>query len=129
MSQTLFKNACRIHTSFAITRYLMSNACGRENGAEKADRHRELCQFYVAAAFGLTDPALAHRRHEKEYRAVHTATQRLTDYLDETIGFPLTGQPDYEVLGPLFFEQFHALAMSVLLKSSHPPGAAHDSHD
>jgi hypothetical protein len=113
-----FKNACRIHTSFAIARYLMSNAGGRPNGAEKALRHRELCQFYVAAVHGVADPELVHREHDAIYQAVHTATQELTDYLDEVIGFPVEERPDYDKLEPLFFEHFHRLAMTALASNA-----------
>lgn len=114
MADLYFKNACRIHISFAIGRYLMSNAEGRQNGAEKAQRHREMCQFYVAAVRGVDDPERVHFAHDDDYQAVHTATQALTDYLDETIGFPLESDPDYDRLEPLFFERFHELAMSAL---------------
>lgn len=109
-----FKNACRIHTNFFVGRYLMSNAAGRQNGAEKAQVHRELCQFYVAAVHGISDPELVHREHDEIYQAVHSATQALTDYLDEVIGFPLESDPDYDKLVPLFFERFHQLAMTSL---------------
>jgi hypothetical protein len=109
----LFKSACRIHTSFMVARYLMANADGRQDGAEKAQRHLELCQFYVAAIHG-TDPEQAACDHTEELEAVHEATQELTSYLDEQIGFPLTGRPDYDRLGPMFFERFHALAMAAL---------------
>lgn len=109
----LFKNACRIHTDLAVHRYLMSNAAGRECGAEKALRHAELCSFYVGA-FHASNPDHAARDHEADFKAVHTATQALIDYLDERIGFPLGSMPDYDKLAPLFFEQFHSLAVQAL---------------
>lgn len=112
----LFKNACRIHTKFATYRYLMSNTAGRLCGAEKAQRHAELCSFYVGA-FHASDPEHAARDHEADFKAVHTATQALTDYLDERIGFPLDSVPDYDKLAPLFFEQFHGLAVQALRPS------------
>ncbi len=115
--QNLFKNACRISTRFLISRYLLSNTDGRLDGAEKATRHQELCEFYVASVLGLPDPDLVRRRSglgEDLYQAVHEKTQDLTDYLDEVIGFPLKGKPDHDVLEPLFFDKFHELAMSVL---------------
>ena len=110
----LFKQACKIHTQGLIARYLISNADGRQDGAEKAHRHQELCCFYVAVYFGLDDPDTVRRKHEAEYKAVHAKTQELTDYLDEIIRFPLQGRPDYRALIPLFFEKFHELALSVL---------------
>lgn len=109
-----FKNACRLHTNFTIGRYLMSNAHGRWDGAEKAQRHIELCQFYVAAFRGLND-AEKVELDGKDFKAVHSATQQLTDRLDEAIGFPLDKTPDYAKLEPLFFEQFHSLATQALI--------------
>jgi len=109
-----FKQTCWLHLSFTINRYLMSNAEGRHDGHEKAHRHIELCRFYVAAVRGCSHEDQARRRYEDDYQAVHTQTQELTDYLDERIGFPLKGLPDYDKLAPLFFEQFHALALTAL---------------
>lgn len=109
----LFKNACRIHLDFMIHRYLMANAEGREDGAEKAQRHLEMCYFYLAAFNGVSEDQ-ARRDFIDEYSALHDHTQALTDYLDEQIGFPLKGRPDYETLAPLFFERFHELAMEHL---------------
>lgn len=110
----LFKQASWLFCQFPINRYLMSNAHGRQDGAEKAMRHIELCSFYVAAVKGLNSTEMAIRLHEDEFRAVHDKTQELTDYLDEAIGFPLDSRPDYETLAPLFFEKFHALALEAL---------------
>ena len=113
----MFKQACRLHLNFAIHRYLMSNASGRMDGHEKAQRHIELCTFYVAAVRGVDDLDMVRRGldcHEDDYQAVHDATQALTDHLDEVIGFPLEGRPDYGALAPLFFERFHMLAMQAL---------------
>lgn len=108
-----FKHVCWLHTRRIIARYLMSNAEGRWDGAEKAQRHRELCQFYVAAVRVMEDPSRIDVT-SSDYLSVHKQTQELTDRLDEAIGFPLAGRPDYDVLEPKFFERFHALAMSVL---------------
>ena len=109
-----YKHVCWINTAWTIHRYLMSNADGRWDGAEKALRHRELCQFYVAAVRGQ-EPDAVQSVDNPDYTAVHDATaEGLTDRLDEVIGFPITGRPDYDSLAPKFFEQFHALAMSAL---------------
>jgi hypothetical protein len=78
-------------------------------------RHIELCTFYVAAVRGIDDVDMVRRSdREKDYQAVHSHTQTLTDCLDERIGFPLDSRPDYARLAPLFFDQFHRLAMEVL---------------
>jgi len=108
-----FKNACRLHTGFAIGRYLMSNAHGHWNGAEKAQCHIQLCQFYVAVVRGFDDAEKVELDGE-DFKAVREMTQQLTDRLDEVIGFPIDSTPDYEKLEPLFFDHFHVLAMQAL---------------
>lgn len=108
-----FKQACWLNVQFAIGRYLISNAHGRRDGAEKATRHEELCRFYVAVIRGV-DPEQVRRQYEDDYQAVHTHTQALTDHLDEAIGFPLDSRPDYDVLALKFFERFHELAMEAM---------------
>lgn len=105
-----FENACRIHLLPLIHRYLMANAEGRWNGAEKAQRHREMCQFYAAVRRGQPDPE-AVPTDDPNYRRIHSKTQQLTDRLDEAIGFPLSGTPDYDFLAPRFFDLFHELAV------------------
>lgn len=114
----MFKQACWLHLSHTIHRYLMSNADGRQDGAEKAMRHIQLCTFYVAAVRGVDDLDRVRSgypvAYEDDFQAVHSATQELTDHLDEVIGFPLKGRPDYDTLAPLFFQRFHALAMGAL---------------
>lgn len=110
----MLETACRIHTDFMVGRYLMANAEGRWDGAEKALRHRDLCSFYVAIFHGYADPEKAARENRDTYDAVHSATQKLTDHLDEVIGFPLRGAPDYDQLAPAFFKRFNTLAMEGL---------------
>jgi hypothetical protein len=108
-----FKHAIWLHLSFAVNRYLMSNADGRINGAEKGTRHLEMSTFYVAVVKGVEEQ-FARMHYRTECTAVHDHTQSLTDNLDLEIGFPLIGRPDYDTLAPLFFEKFHALAMQAL---------------
>ena len=91
----------------------MSNAHGHWNGAEKALRHIELCQFYVAAVRGFDD-AEKVELDGADFKAVRELTQGLTDRLDEVIGFPTESTPDYDKLEPLFFEHFHTLAVRAL---------------
>ena len=111
-SPDFFKRAARIHTGTAVARYLMANAYGRWDGVLKAHCHRELCSFYVAIHLGVAPEQV--QLDEPPYEAVHTATQVLTDALDEEIGFPLDQTPDYDKLEPLFFERFHTLALQAL---------------
>ncbi len=108
-----FRQACWLSLQHAVVRYLMSNSAGRLDGAEKALRHTELCTFYVAAVRGV-ELDRVRRLHEEDYQRVHEQTQQLTDYLDEVIGFPLVGVPDYDQLAPLFFSHFHELALAAL---------------
>ena len=101
---------------FSIHRCLMSNAHGRWNGAEKSQRHIELCSIYLAVLHG-TDQESAMTDHEIQFRAVHEKTQELTDALDEEIGFPLESRPDYDKLAPLFFDKFIELAEAAVGKA------------
>lgn len=110
-----FKHVCWLYTRHAIVRYLMSNAEGRWSGGEKAERHMELCKFYVAAVRGHDDPDTVRRQFEDDYQSVHRKTQILTDNLDTEIDFPLKGRPNYEKLDRAFFDKFHDLAMSALM--------------
>lgn len=107
------RQACWIHTQWMIGRYLMANAEGRADGAEKAQRHRELCLFYVALFRG-GDPEYAGRDFPEDYDRLHAESQELTSRMDEAIGFPIKGIPDYDKLGPLFFQQFHEIALRVM---------------
>lgn len=108
-----FKNACRIFMHPLIYRYLIVNTEGRLNGFEKSERHKEMCQFYVAAHLGFPDIDSVDVCGES-YTSVHASTQKLTDYMDEKIGFPIHGVPDYDNLAGKFFDIFHELAVEAL---------------
>lgn len=98
--------------SFDVHRYLMSCADGRWDGAEKAQRHQNLCRMYIASVKGCeVDQALM--LHYDYWNAIHEKTQELTSCMDDRIGFPLHGRPDYDKLAPLFFDEFIRLADSV----------------
>lgn len=107
------RHAMWLHLQPQISKYLMSCSEGSWSGANKALTHIEMCQFYVAVYRGI-DPDRVRRYNEADFKAVHTATQALTDHLDEEIGFPLMGKPDYDRLEPAFFERFHELATQQL---------------
>lgn len=110
----MFKQSCWNHCSFIIGRYLMSNAEGRWDGVEKALRHMELCKFYVSVARQIEIDKVDICEDEL-YLKIHEYTaEKLTNRLDETIGFPIQGRPDYDNLEPLFFKKFHTLAMIVI---------------
>lgn len=111
-----------------IHRYLMSCAHERWNGAEKATRHIELCNHYVATFLGGTlEDAMSD--HEAAWKAVHDGTQALTGYLDEVIGFPLDSRPDYDTLAPKFFAEFHRLAVAELATSGTSTAGAAQAPD
>ena len=113
--EKLFKQACKIHTQFMVARYLMANSEGRLDGAEKAQRHIELCEFYAALAFGWSDPDSVQGSVDgaiELFQKIHYETaEKLTDRMDEVIGFPVTGRPNYGKLGSLFFDAFHDVAI------------------
>jgi hypothetical protein len=100
---------------FDIHRYLMSNADGRWDGAEKAERHINLSYIYVASRHGTPIDLAARIRFGEGigkmlYSHIHDGTTPLTDYMDEVIGFPLEGRPEYDELAPKFFKEFIRLA-------------------
>lgn len=98
---------------FDINRYLMSNADGRQDGAEKAECHFRLCKTFLAGYFKCEiDSAMS--LHYTRFDMLHSATQELTDNLPDEIGFPLKGRPDYDKLAPLFFDKFLDIAYKSL---------------
>lgn len=102
---------------FPINRYLMSVTFNRWSGAEKAERHQELCKIYLAVRRIITlDEVLTDYYDNGQYQEVHAKTQELTDHLDEVIGFPLDDiLPDYDYYAPLFFNKFMELADTALI--------------
>lgn len=106
------KNVCYLFTEDLMYRYLLSNSYGQWNGALKAQCHIALCQFYVAIYRGIELDAVMI--DSPEFRAVREGTQKLTNHLDEVIGFPLDVVPDFEKYEPLFFDKFHRFALESL---------------
>jgi len=126
-----FKHAFWLLSRHTIARYLLSNTIGREDGYEKAERHRELCQMFVALKYSVTpeesweyDRQRISRRYdslklsksticlagEAPIDFVHDHTQELTGHL-EKIGMPMDKTyPDYDVLAKKFNERFLELA-------------------
>lgn len=122
------KNLLRMMARFDVARYLMSNAHGRWDGAEKAQRHINLSNLFVAWWFELPNAESGARFKVKTGKysdsfdsismIVHNATRPLTDYLDEVIDFPLESRPDYDKLSPKFFDKFYELATTKLQEIS-----------
>ncbi|SFF33342.1 hypothetical protein [Paracidovorax wautersii] len=125
MNHPLVKHSLWLALEHTVNRYLMSNAHGRQSGAEKAQRHDELCCHYVAT-FRQTSLDKVKRTHEDEYQRVREHTRQLTDHLDTVIGFPLNSTPDYEDLASKFFTAFHLHAVAALCGSAAAP--AEDEH-
>ncbi|NWC83117.1 hypothetical protein HX798_22915 [Pseudomonas putida] len=127
----LFKQACWLLCETPIHGLLRSNSVGREDKVEKAKRQHELCSFYVAVAMGLSCTSQASKLYEAEFTAVYDTTLRLTDYLEKVTGFPLSPRADYDALAPLFFDNFHELALAALQTTSErspslsPPARSH----
>jgi hypothetical protein len=113
-----YRQACWLALSHDVNRYLIANAEGRWDGAAKARHHIELCTFMVASWRGIEreDVELGGA----DFDLVHRATQELTDNMDEQIGFPLAGRPDYDRLAPLFFAKFFGLACTALCSAPVP---------
>lgn len=103
---------------FNVNRYLMANAKGRRDGAEKAEVHMSLSRKFVAWWFGIEVDQASYVSCAGSERlawvVVHDGTQKLTDKLDEVIGFPLDSRPDYDDLAPKFFMKFYELAIKEL---------------
>lgn len=121
MNGIFFRRACWIGLEFHIIRYLMANTAGRLDGAEKSERHREICRFYIAIGSG-DHPDVAIRNNMDAHKTLHRLTQDiLTDRMDEVIGFPLEStHPDYDMLSEKFFGVFHDAAVGFLEKNFPP---------
>lgn len=92
----------------SIYRYLLSNAHGRLNGYEKAEKHIELSAIFIASKLLCS---IEEAKHDDRWILIHDATQELTDNLDREIGFPIHESPDnYDELARKFFDRFLKLA-------------------
>jgi len=107
----MLKRAMRNAVSFDIIRYLIVNSPGRGDGFEKAERHREICRYFVSVLCDIDIEKV--NTLTPEYKAVHTGTQKLTGYLDIEIGLPMDPEVDldYDTLEPKFFDRFYELAV------------------
>lgn len=103
-----------LQMSFDVHRYLVSNSEGRLDGFEKGTRHENLVNIYVASRMGCElDKSFRHLEYAE---AVHMKTRALTDYMDEVIGFPIIGIPNYDELAPKFFKKFVELCDQVMIE-------------
>jgi hypothetical protein len=81
-------NATFAAMEFDINRYLIAS---RRNGAEKAERHRELTETFLRVY------AKKWQRRDRDlYTKVHDATQELTNHLDK-LGLQADGHYDDDV--------------------------------
>lgn len=105
------KHMLWLSMSVDVHHYLMSNSEGRLDGSEKYNRHKNLIDLYVAGKVGCElDSCFDYIEY---WEAIHDKTQELTGYMDEVIGFPITGRPDYDDLAPKFFKEFIKLCDEV----------------
>lgn len=104
-------------TCHDMERYLQANASGGPFHAKGAI-HRRLVGYYVAVWYGLDDLYVIEDAgvHAPDVTmAVHLATQQVTSYLDEAIGFPVdNSRIDYAHYTPLLFAKFHEVAVATL---------------
>ena len=112
MDRTM-KHAFWLLSQFDIHRYLMANTAGRLSGAEKAERHRDICSKFIALAKRIeVDDVLKH--HHELHRKIHDHSQALTNHLDREIGFPVGDKfPDYDRLAKRFSRRFVQLAEEI----------------
>ena len=79
------------------------------------------CKFSSAQVLGHLSTAAQSAASASGARVARTPSRPKTincaPCLDERIGFPLDSVPDYDKLAPLFFEQFHGLAVQALRPS------------
>jgi len=93
---------------FSIARYLLANTHGRLDGHEKAERHIELSAIFIASKRLCS---IEKAKSDEYLMLIHDATRKLTDCLDEEIGFPINECPDnYDELSRRFFDKFLKLA-------------------
>lgn len=105
------RNACQSAAMFDCARYIL--AVSRHDGAEKAERHQRLSDFYTAVATGC-DPDNARRDAFPLYKRIHDDTKKLTDNLDREIGLLPGRRPDLDAMKPAFFDRFHDLAITAI---------------
>ncbi len=114
-----YENLLWLQMEPVINKYLQSNSNGAPNGALKAHYHVQLCYLYVASIRFCKDYAAGMESVNDAwgsnllYTKIHDRTQKLTDFMDEEIGFPLNSEPNYQELAPKFFKKFIKLVRQV----------------
>lgn len=112
----ILQRAMREVIGFPAARYLIANMAGRENGAEKAQRHLEMSKAFVTVWMGEST------RHYRLVQEVHDRTAaELTDHLPEAIGFDRASAYSDETL-QTFIDRFFAIAAEVLDSQPDGPG-------
>lgn len=95
---------------FSAARYLLSHSAGRENGAEKAQRHLEMSRMFVRVWHG----PLADLQEWELVQKVHDETAKdLTNRMDEVIGFDRKAHIGEDVV-QRFMEKFWTIASDLL---------------
>lgn len=72
--------ACALHIDFDCARYIIASSREMGSGSEKAQRHRQICQFLTAVFARKSDPDLVDVRHPF-YVTLHDESQKFTGNL------------------------------------------------
>lgn len=108
MDKKMLKAACRSAIYFYCARYII--AMDRFDGTEKAERHRNLCQFYTNLVKQKIYSENIDLRDEL-YTIIHdTTAEKLTDHLKSF--FP--SELGFDNKQNMFFNKFHEIAMECI---------------
>ncbi|MFG6573543.1 hypothetical protein ACGYLO_18265 [Sulfitobacter sp. 1A13353] len=134
--------------SFSVARYLLCNTPGRQDGTEKAEVHKDLCEKFIAFDKLINpDDAWDYKRRSKTkyfgtpqrddflrgealYDFVHDHTQKLTGHLD-SIGMPKDTSkfPDYDAMEDAFTREFYRLANEAVTMWDNARDSIHEPED
>jgi len=99
--------ALKTMLDFSIARYLMCNSVQRLDAGEKADHHIKMSKIICRMIFAEGGEFGHSLKVGDAWHPVHDyLAEILTDYLDETIGWPLTKPmygSDYDIYKRRFF--------------------------
>lgn len=108
---------------FLINRYLMANAKGLEDGSIKAETHDLICAKFISESFCISEgkakklTVYSCGESENLVQMVRSESRKLTDNLDEVIGFPLDKAPNYNRLIPKFKHEFSKLINDFMIEN------------
>jgi len=115
------RSALWLLTHVHVMQYLLANTRARGNGAHKAHHHGEITRIYVGV-LRCSEPDNLQRSKNgwDDFTRLHDiSAAKLTNRLDEVIGFDLDGYVDDEICQK-FFMEFRKIAMNVLVLGEMP---------